>query len=117
MILKILKKMKHKYGGKWSAHLTDVLWAYRSSLKIATRFSQFSLIYGTEAISPVEIVIPTPRVVLEGIQEDTDSINNERRLADLEGLEKEREVARRRSQRYQQRWLRHMGRQYTQEPS
>ena len=87
MILKILKKMKHEYGGKWSAHLTNVLWAYRSSLKTATRFSPFSLIYGTEAISPVELVIPTPRVVLEGIQEDTDSMSNKGRLVDLEGLE------------------------------
>ena len=87
MILKILKKMKHEYGGKWSAHLTNVLWAYRSSLKTATRFSPFSLIYGTEAISPVELVIPTPRVVLEGIQEDTDSTSNKGRLVDLEGPE------------------------------
>ena len=79
--------MKHEYGGKWSAHLTNVLWAYRSSLKTATRFSPFSLIYGTEAISPVELVIPTPRVVLEGIQEDTDSTINKGRLVDLEGLE------------------------------
>ena len=87
MILKILKKMKHEYGGKWSAHLTNVLWAYRSSLKTATRFSPFSLIYGTEAISPVELVIPTPRVVLEGIQEDIDSTSNKGRLVDLEGPE------------------------------
>ena len=79
--------MKHEYGGKWSAHLTNVLWAYRSSLKTATRFSPFSLIYGTEAISPVELVIPTLRVVLEGIQEDTDSTINKGRLVDLEGLE------------------------------
>ena len=34
---------------------------------------------------PVKLVIPTPRVVLEGIQEDTDSINNEGRLSDLGG--------------------------------
>ena len=94
MIVKILKKMKHEYGGKWSVHLTDVLWACRSSLKTATRFSPFSLVYGTKAINPMELVIPTPRVVLEEIQEGTDGTNNERKLADLEGLEEEREVAR-----------------------
>ena len=44
-----------------------------------------------------------PRVVLEENQEGTEDTNNERRLADLEGLEEEREVARRKSQRYQQR--------------
>ena len=100
VILKILKKMKHEYGGKWSDHLINVLWACRSSLKTATRFSPFSLVYGTEAISSVELVVPTPRVILEEIQEDT---NNERRLVDLEGVEEERELAKRRSQRYQQR--------------
>ena len=68
MILKILKKMKHEFGEKWSDHLTDVLWACKSSLKIATGFSPFSLVYGTKAISPVELVIPTSRVVLKEIQ-------------------------------------------------
>ena len=67
------------------------------------RFSPFSLVYGTEAISPVELIIPTPRVMLEEIQEGTDGTNSERMLADLEGLKEEQEVARRRSQRYQQR--------------
>ena len=93
--------MKREYEGKWSDHLTDVLWACRSSLKITTGFSQFFLVYGTEAISPVELVIPMPRVVLEENQEGTKDINSDRRLADLVGLEEEREVARRRSQRYQ----------------
>ena len=102
-MLKILKKMKHEYGGKWSDHLVDVLWAYRSFVKTTTGFSPFSLVYGTEAISPVELVVPASRVVLEENQEDTEDTNNEKILADLEGLEEEREVARRRSQRNQQR--------------
>ena len=101
MIVKILKKMKHEYGGKWSAHLTDVLWACRSSLKTAIGFSPFSLVYRTEAISPVKLIISTPRVVIEEIQEDTDSTHDKGRLADLVGLEEKREVSRRRSQRYQ----------------
>ena len=103
VMLKILKKMKHEYGGKLSDHLADVLWACRSSIKTATRFLPFSLIYGTEVISPVELVIPTPRVVLEDSQEETEDANNKRRLADLERVEEERELAKKRSQRYQQR--------------
>ena len=58
-------------------------------MKIATGFSPFSLVYVTEAISPVELVIPTPRVVFEETQEGTDGTNSEKRLADLEGLEEE----------------------------
>ena len=106
VMLKILKKMKHEYGGKWSDHLADVLWACRSSMKTATGFSPFSLIYRTKAISLVELVVPTPRVVLEESEEDTEDTNNERRLTDLEGVEEERELARRRSQRYRRRMTR-----------
>ena len=103
VMLKILKKMKHECRGKWSDHLVDVLWVCRSSMKTAMGFSPFSLVYGTKAISPVELVVPIPRVILEESQEDT---NNERRIANLEGVKEERELARIRSQRYQQRMTR-----------
>ena len=96
-MLKILKKMKHEYGGKWSDYLADVLWACRSSVKTATGFSPFSLVYGIETISPMELVIPTTRVVFEESQEESENLNNERRLADLEEVEKERELAKKRS--------------------
>ena len=36
-------------------------------------------------------------------KEETEDTNNERRLADMEGVEEERELAKKRSQRYQQR--------------
>ena len=58
----------------------------------------------------MELVVPTPRVVLEESQEETEDANNERRLADLEGVVEERELAKKRSQRYQQR----MTKAYTQ---
>ena len=48
----------------------------------------------------MELVIPTPRVVLEESQEESENTNNERRLADLEEVEEERELAKKRSQRY-----------------
>ena len=102
-MLKILKKMKHEYGGKWNNHLADVLWACKSSVKIATGFSPFSLVYGIESINPVEFVVLTPREVLEESHEDIKDTNNERRLVNLEGVEEERKLAKRRSQRYQQR--------------
>ena len=51
----------------------------------------------------MELVVPTPRVVLKESQEETEDTNNERRLADLEWVEEERELAKKRSQRYQQR--------------
>ena len=44
-------------------HLLDALWAYRNSPKSATGFSPFSLVYGTEVVSPVEIITPSLRVM------------------------------------------------------
>ena len=76
VVLKILRKMKHEYGGKWSDHLIDVLWACRSFVKTAIGFLPFSLVYGIEATSPVKLVVPTPRVVLDENQEDTEDTNN-----------------------------------------
>ena len=55
--------MVHEYEGGWTEHLLETLWAYQSSSKTATKLSPFSLVYGTEAISLVELLVPTPRVV------------------------------------------------------
>lgn len=55
--------MVHEYEGGWSEHLLETLWAYRSSAKTVTSFAPFSLVYGTEAISPVKLLVPTPRVI------------------------------------------------------
>ncbi|CAL9011641.1 unnamed protein product [Prunus brigantina] len=54
--------MIYEYEGGWSVHLPDALWAYRTSPKSATGFSPYSLVYGSDAISPIEITILIARV-------------------------------------------------------
>ena len=44
-------------------HLPDTLWAYRNSLKSATGFSPFSLVYGTEVMSLAKVMTPSLRVM------------------------------------------------------
>jgi ribonuclease HI len=99
MLLRILSKMVFDYGSNWNSHLTDVLWAYRSSPKTATGFTPFSLVYGTDTISPTELVVPTPRVLQGSDLEADANICAEARMADLEGLDESRELARLKSQR------------------
>uniref|UniRef100_A0A2N9IKX5 RNA-directed DNA polymerase n=1 Tax=Fagus sylvatica TaxID=28930 RepID=A0A2N9IKX5_FAGSY len=72
MLLRILSKMVFDYGNDWKAHLADVLWAYRSSPKTATGFTPFSLVYGTDTISPTELVVPSPRV-MQGSELEVDA--------------------------------------------
>jgi transposase InsO family protein len=103
MLLRILSKMVFEYGRGWSSHLADVLWAYRGSPKTATGFTPFSLVYGTDVISPPELLVPSPRM-LQGTELETDiEICAEARVADLEGLDEARELALAHSLRYHQR--------------
>ena len=87
MLLRILNKIVHEYEGSWIEHLLETLWAYRSSSKTATGLSPFSLVYGTEAISLVELLVPTPRVI-HGQETDVDAATcAEIRTTDFETLE------------------------------
>ena len=76
--------MVHEYEGGWSEHLLETLWAYRSSAKTATGFLPFSLVYGTEAISPIKLLVLTPRVVHDPEVEMSAATCAEYKVSDLE---------------------------------
>uniref|UniRef100_A0A2N9GLY1 Integrase catalytic domain-containing protein n=1 Tax=Fagus sylvatica TaxID=28930 RepID=A0A2N9GLY1_FAGSY len=102
MLLRILSKMVFDYGKGWNSHLADVLWAYRGSPKTATGFTPFSLVYGTDVISPPELLVPSPRI-LQGTELEADvEMCAEARVADLESLDESRELALARNLRYHQ---------------
>ncbi|KAI5324079.1 hypothetical protein L3X38_033152 [Prunus dulcis] len=95
-LLRILSKMVYEYEGGWSVHFPDASWAYRTSPRSATGFSPHSLVYGSDAISPVEITIPTARVsAVNDLEWDTKSCSDWR-LLDLEALDEKRAEAERR---------------------
>ena len=94
--------MVYEYEGGWSEHLLETLWAYRSSTKTATGFSLFSLVYGTEAISPVKLLVPTPRMIHGQEIEMSAATCVECKVPNLETLEEVRNLALGRIQRYQQ---------------
>uniref|UniRef100_A0A2N9HJV8 Uncharacterized protein n=1 Tax=Fagus sylvatica TaxID=28930 RepID=A0A2N9HJV8_FAGSY len=96
------QRMVFDYGKGWNSHLADVLWAYRGSPKTATGFTPFSLVYGTDVISPPELLVPSPRI-LQGTELEADvEMCAEARVADLESLDEARELALARSLRYHQ---------------
>ena len=79
--------MVHEYEGGWIENLLETLWAYRSSSKTATRRSPFSLVYGTEVLSPAELLVPTLKVV-HGLETNMDAATcAEVKTMDLETLE------------------------------
>ena len=92
--------MVHEYEGGWTEHLLKTLWAYQSSSKITTKLLPFSLVYGIEAISLVELLVPTPRVV-HGQEIDINAITCAKiRTMDLETLKETQNLAYNSTQRY-----------------
>ena len=59
-----LKTKLEDLKGSWVDYLPEVLWAYRTTQKSATRETPFALAFGTEAVAPVEVGIKSPRVEL-----------------------------------------------------
>ena len=57
----ILKKRLEERNGAWVDELPGVLWAYRTTQNISTGETPFSLAFGTDAVIPAEIRIPSHR--------------------------------------------------------
>ena len=86
-------------------HLPDALWAYRNSPKSATGFSPFSLVYGTEVVSPAEVMTPSLRVMQMREKEKEEEVFAANRYEDLEGLDEKREKAQECNCRYKQKMI------------
>jgi hypothetical protein len=85
--------MVFEYNGGWTMHLLDTLWSYRNSVKTATGFSPFCLVYGTEAMSLAKLIVSTARII-QGQELELDAdMCAEVRMVDLEVVEEIREVA------------------------
>ena len=54
--------MTKENGNGWKEVLPTALWAYRTGKSQATGASPFSLVYGKEAIIPIELVRPAVKL-------------------------------------------------------
>ena len=43
----------------WDDKVHAVLWAYRTAYKKGTGYTPFQLVYGLEAVVPIEFVVPS----------------------------------------------------------
>jgi hypothetical protein len=61
-VKKILSKMTETYKD-WHEHFPYALCAYRTSVRTSVRATLYSLVYGMEAVLPVEVEIPSLRIL------------------------------------------------------
>ena len=60
-----LTKIVSESRTDWEQKLSSVLWAYRTAYKTAVGATPFDLVYGINAILPMEFLLPTLRVAKE----------------------------------------------------
>lgn len=65
-----MTKIIQQNGGDWHDKLPYALWAYRTSMRIATGATPYSLVYGDEVVIPFEIEIPSLRIALKDIMKE-----------------------------------------------
>nr|GEY80091.1 reverse transcriptase domain-containing protein [Tanacetum cinerariifolium] len=83
-----IKARLDKHKGRWVEELPHVLWAHRTTIKVSIGDTPFSLVYGTEAVIPAEIGMPTIRTA-----EVNAATNDDERRIDLHLLEERRKRA------------------------
>ncbi|XP_071740662.1 uncharacterized protein [Rutidosis leptorrhynchoides] len=76
------------YGSEWVDEFPSVLWVHHTTHKNNTEETPFNLVYGTEAVIPAELVVPTKR-----IRSFDESSNDESLCANLDMLEEHRVIA------------------------
>ena len=59
---------------KWVEYLPEVLWAYRTTRKLATQETLFALAFSTEAVAPVEIRLKSPRTELASVEHNEEAL-------------------------------------------
>ncbi|KAM1159187.1 hypothetical protein ACFX19_032962 [Malus domestica] len=97
----LLKKVIGRTKRDWHERISEALWAYRTTHRTPTQATPYSLVYGVEAVLPLESQIPSLRMAIqEGL---TDEENAKLRLQELESLDERRLEAQQHLECYQAR--------------
>ena len=97
-ILEGLSRKIEEHKTEWADLLDDILWAYRTTPREATQETPFSLVFGMEAVTPMELVDASARIT--GYQREA---NMDLRMNELDLVEEKRRKAQARSSEYHRR--------------
>jgi hypothetical protein len=63
----LIKRKIEERPQRWHEVLLEALWAYRVSKHSAIKVTPFKLVYGQEAVLPMELNLQTPRIVHQDV--------------------------------------------------
>ncbi|MCO5576775.1 hypothetical protein L7F22_030595 [Adiantum nelumboides] len=90
-LIRMLTKMTQSNVKTWDLELPCALWAYRTTIKTGTGFSPFHLVFGKEALLPIEVEIPALKMMLKLEEANHDALKE--RLLYLQCLQLDRALA------------------------
>ncbi|MCO5597162.1 hypothetical protein L7F22_051238 [Adiantum nelumboides] len=76
-LVQILSKVREHQGKNWDLELPSVLWAYRTAVKTGIGFTPFHLVYGKEALLPVEVEIPAIKMLEKVLGQSGDAFKQQ----------------------------------------
>ena len=98
-MIKLIKKKLEENPKRWHEVLSEALWAHHISRHGATKITPFELVYGQEAVLPVEINLDAYRLAKQNdlsavdypdlMMDNIDEVTN-KRLKALKEIEKNR---------------------------
>ncbi|KAL0283053.1 UNVERIFIED_CONTAM: hypothetical protein Sangu_2914900 [Sesamum angustifolium] len=95
----LLKKVVANSKLDWHERIGEALWAYRTTVRTPTQATPYALVYGVEAVLPLEQQILSLRIAIqEGLTEEE---NAQIRLEELETLDEKRLEAQQKLECYQ----------------
>jgi transposase InsO family protein len=87
-LVRIIQKLLEQNARGWDSKLKFALWADRVTCKKSIGTSPFKLVYGTEAIFPIQLTLPVAKFLQETDEEPNDLT---RRIHDLVQLQQDRD--------------------------
>ena len=98
-LIKLIKKKIEENPRRWHEVLSEALWAYRISRHGATKVTPFELVYGQEAVLPVEVNLDAYRLAKQNdlsavmyhdlVMDNVDEVTD-KRLKALKLMEKDK---------------------------
>jgi hypothetical protein len=99
VLIKIIKKRIRDNPRRWHEKVSEAMWAHRTSRQRATKVNPFELVYGQEAVMPIEVSLQNLRITRQDyllakeyseLMMDKVDEAPESRFKTLEGMEKEK---------------------------
>ncbi|XP_059639352.1 uncharacterized protein LOC132281693 [Cornus florida] len=91
VVIEIIEKMIKDKPRRWHEALSEALWAYRNSKRTSTGTTPYRLMFGYDAVLPMELNVKSAKVALQHNLIPADY--NEAMLAELEDLDEVQKLA------------------------